>query len=62
MTKNGKTWIGDQVHDEEAQRDGIITDVRAGVYVLRTVYGAREWTTKNPGHLTIVVPRGKENR
>jgi hypothetical protein len=48
VTKNGKPWIGDQVHDEEAQRDGIITDVRAGVYVLARSTGPVSGRPRTP--------------
>ena len=29
--KDGKAWVGDQVRDEAAERDAIVTDVRGGV-------------------------------
>ncbi|MFI1092717.1 hypothetical protein [Streptomyces sp. NPDC020917] len=58
MTKDGSAWIGDQVRDENAQREGIVTDVQAGTYVLRPVYGTgQEWTADSAELLTVTVPR-----
>lgn len=55
--KNGKVWVGDRVHDEDAGRDAIVSDVRGGTtYILRTLTGGREWTSENPGRLTMMVP------
>ena len=55
--RDGKAWVGDQIHDERTGRDGIVTDVRSGTYVLRPLYGGgTEWTTETSGDLTVVVP------
>ncbi|MFF3453726.1 hypothetical protein ACFYXH_05230 [Streptomyces sp. NPDC002730] len=48
--------MGDQVHDEAAGRDGIVTDVRGGTYVLRPLLGPGEWTAENNEKLTVTVP------
>jgi hypothetical protein len=39
MTLNGRAWIGDRVRDETVEREGIVTDVRQGTYVLRHLHG-----------------------
>ncbi|WP_049570403.1 hypothetical protein [Streptomyces sp. SBT349] len=57
MTTRPTPWIGDEVHDEDAGRDGIVTDVRDGIYVLRPPLGTTEWTSAHPHRLTVVVPR-----
>ncbi|MET9222209.1 hypothetical protein ABZX65_26055 [Streptomyces sp. NPDC003300] len=58
MTLNGRAWIGDQVRDETVKREGIVTDVRQGTYVLRPLHGtAPEWTANSDDQLTITVPR-----
>jgi hypothetical protein len=55
MTLDGKPWVGDQIHDEDLDRDGIITDVRAGTYVLRPLWGRGEWTNQDHERLTLIV-------
>lgn len=51
-------WVGDQVHDDRAGRDAIVTDVRDGTYVLRPLHGSgARWTSDDPARLTVVVPR-----
>ncbi|MFC4609705.1 hypothetical protein ACFO9E_18070 [Streptomyces maoxianensis] len=55
-------WVGDQVHDEDTGRDGIVTDVRGGRYVLRPLYGMDEWENENAERLTVTVPRSEEKR
>lgn len=58
MTLNGRAWIGDWVRDDSTGREGIVTDVRQGTYVLRPLHGsASEWTTDSDGQLTVTVPR-----
>ncbi|WP_405459666.1 hypothetical protein OG786_20855 [Streptomyces sp. NBC_00101] len=55
--RNGKPWVGDQVRDEEAGRDGVITDVQGGtVYVLRALRGPDQWKSRRGDRLTVVVP------
>ncbi|MET7509357.1 hypothetical protein [Streptomyces albidoflavus] len=56
---SGRTpWVGDLVHDEEADRRGIVTDVRGGtVWVLRPEYGVERWTSERPERLTLLTPR-----
>lgn len=61
MTRDGRAWVGDQVRDETAERDGIVTDLRQGLYVLRPLHGSRgEWIADSDEQLTVTVPR--ENR
>ncbi|MEU6028043.1 hypothetical protein ABZ825_13615 [Streptomyces tauricus] len=58
MSGERKPWVGDLIHDEEANRRGVVTDVRsAGVWVLRPEAGGREWTSEHPERLTVVTPR-----
>ncbi|MBV7651626.1 hypothetical protein C0Q64_04460 [Streptomyces albidoflavus] len=56
---SGRTpWVGDLVHDEEAGRRGIVTDVRGGtVWVVRPEYGVERWTSERPERLTLLTPR-----
>ncbi|AZS70854.1 hypothetical protein DDE74_07780 [Streptomyces lydicus] len=57
MNGAGNPWVGDLVHDEDADRTGIISDVRKGVYVLRPDTGPGEWFCSAPDRLTLIVPR-----
>ncbi|MFB7650457.1 MULTISPECIES: hypothetical protein [unclassified Streptomyces] len=60
MTEEQTTaWVGDQVFDEEACREGIVSDVkRDGTYILREVcLWALTWTAQDPDKLTVTVPR-----
>ncbi|MFG1806202.1 hypothetical protein [Streptomyces sp. NPDC049040] len=58
MTRDGKAWLGDQVRDEVAERDGIVTDIRQGLFVLRPLYrSTEEWTADSDEQLTVTVPR-----
>ncbi len=57
MNGAGKPWVGDLVHDEGADRTGVVSDVRDGVYVLRPDNGPGHWLCDAPGRLTVVVPR-----
>lgn len=60
MTPEGRAWVGDQVHDSVAGRDGIITDVSGGTYLLRPVHGrVAEWTADTEEQLTVTVPLGQ---
>ncbi|MGV9318423.1 hypothetical protein [Streptomyces sp. NPDC003660] len=54
----GMAWVGDLVHDEDAGRRGIVTDVRGGsMWVLRPEFGTGQWTSLTPGRLTVLMPR-----
>ncbi|MFC4503407.1 MULTISPECIES: hypothetical protein [Streptomyces] len=45
MTDERQPWVGDLIHDKDADRRGIVTDVRVGaVWVLR------------PERLVVVTP------
>lgn len=51
-------WVGDLIHDKDADRRGIVTDVRGGtVWVLRPEAGPGLWTSEHPGRLTVLEPR-----
>ncbi|MFH8791268.1 hypothetical protein [Streptomyces sp. NPDC017941] len=51
-------WVGDLIHDEDADRRGIVTDVRGGaVWVLRPEAGPGLWTSEHPEPLTVVESR-----
>ncbi|MFF1422410.1 hypothetical protein [Streptomyces sp. NPDC058280] len=55
--KNGKAWVGDQIRDEDSEREGIVTDVRRGtIYILRPLYGPGQWENRNVDRLTVTVP------
>ncbi|MFB7111714.1 hypothetical protein [Streptomyces sp. NPDC056291] len=61
--KDGKAWVGDQVFDEDAQREGIVTDVKNGVYLLRPLAGGGAgWLSSTPDQLRVTVPRGEGAR
>ncbi|MFD7685578.1 hypothetical protein [Streptomyces sp. NPDC059781] len=52
-------WVGDRVWDEEAGREGIVSDMRGdGTYLLREVHAwSLTWTALNADKLTVTVPR-----
>jgi hypothetical protein len=53
-----KAWVGDQVWDEDAEKEGVVTDVKAGTYVIREVYAwARTWTAPSSERLRVTVSR-----
>ncbi|MDX2548979.1 hypothetical protein ACOT81_45455 [Streptomyces sp. WI04-05B] len=55
--KGGKAWVGDEVHDEDAGRTGMVTDVSGGTYFLRPLTGGGTgWTQNDPERLTVTVP------
>lgn len=55
--KDGKAWVGDEVHDEDAGRTGMVTDVSGGIYFVRPLTGGgAEWTQNDPDRLTVTVP------
>ncbi|XVV32776.1 hypothetical protein ACQPXT_00010 (plasmid) [Streptomyces sp. CA-100214] len=44
-------WVGDQVYDEVAGKEGVITDVKGRTYILREVYSwALTWTSHDAKH------------
>ncbi|MGA5116842.1 hypothetical protein [Streptomyces pseudogriseolus] len=55
--KDGKAWVGDLVFDEDAQREGIIHDVKRGVFHLRPPAGGQPWTNPDGDRLTVLTPR-----
>ena len=58
MTCARRPWVGDLIHDEIADRRGVVTDVRGGaVWVLRPESGPGQWTSRQPECLTMVTPR-----
>ncbi|MFF3895514.1 hypothetical protein ACFYY3_20455 [Streptomyces sp. NPDC001812] len=58
MTGERTPWVGDLIHDENADRRGIVTDVRGGtVWVLRPESGPGQWTSEQPECLTLMIPR-----
>jgi hypothetical protein len=58
MTARRRAWVGDLIHDEDADRRGIVTDVQGGrVWVLRPEAGPGRWTSDRPELLTVVTPR-----
>jgi hypothetical protein len=59
MTEKKSPWVGDQVYDADAGKEGIVTDVkRDGTYILRETYSfALRWTVPNADKLTVTVPR-----
>ncbi|MFF8452367.1 hypothetical protein ACF06Q_32425 [Streptomyces leeuwenhoekii] len=53
-----RAWVGDLIHDEEADRRGIVTDVRGGaVWVLRPEYGPGRWSSRQPHRLRVIKTR-----
>ncbi|WP_030017302.1 hypothetical protein [Streptomyces monomycini] len=57
MTGERGPWVGDLVHDEDAGRRGIVTDVRGrSVWVLRPEHESGQWTSRQPQRLTVVTP------
>ncbi|OWA18331.1 hypothetical protein B9W68_05295 [Streptomyces sp. CS227] len=58
MSGRGNPWVGDLVHDEDADRRGIVTDVRGGtVWVLRPEHGVERWTSERPERLALLASR-----
>ncbi|MER6853474.1 hypothetical protein AB0A81_40395 [Streptomyces flaveolus] len=59
MTEEARPWVGDQVYDANAGKEGIVNDVRSdGTYILREVYSwALTWTTPDAERLSVTVPR-----
>ncbi|MET7639358.1 hypothetical protein [Streptomyces sp. NPDC005438] len=59
MSEKRSPWVGDLVHDEDTDRDGIVTDVQGGaLWVLRPEMGTgRQWTSEHPERLTVLEAR-----
>lgn len=58
MTAEREFWVGDLVHDSRTHRDGVVTDVRDDIFVLRPPWSTRgEWECETPERLTMLVPR-----
>ncbi|MDX3855057.1 MULTISPECIES: hypothetical protein [unclassified Streptomyces] len=59
MSGERTPWVGDLIHDEDADRRGIVTDVQGGaVWVLRPELGpGRWWTSEHPERLTLLESR-----
>ncbi|MEU0411738.1 hypothetical protein ABZ307_28505 [Streptomyces griseorubiginosus] len=55
--KDGKAWVGDEVFDEDAERTGIVHDVKSGVFLLRPPHGGDQWTSSNRDRLTVTTSR-----
>ncbi|MEU3183303.1 hypothetical protein ABZ707_03690 [Streptomyces sp. NPDC006923] len=56
--KDGKAWVGDQVHDGATDRKAIVTDVQGGSrFILRPIWGMGEnWVAEDPEKLTVTGP------
>ncbi|MCX5234464.1 hypothetical protein OG824_04345 [Streptomyces prunicolor] len=53
-----RVWVGDQVYDTDAGREGIVTDVTGGTYVIGPVYmWAATWTAPSDEKLEVVLSR-----
>jgi hypothetical protein len=50
--------VGDQVYDEVAHKEGIVTDVKGGTFILRELYSwALTWTAPSAENLRVTVSR-----
>ncbi|MET7409397.1 hypothetical protein [Streptomyces parvulus] len=51
-------WVGDQVYDEVAGKEGVVTDVKGCTFILREVCSwALTWTSHDAKTLQVTVPR-----
>ncbi|MEU7089643.1 hypothetical protein OG350_30145 [Streptomyces achromogenes] len=58
-----RAWVGDLIHDEDADRRGIVADVRGGAtWVLRPEYGPDRWTSQRPDRLRVIKTREERLR
>ncbi|MCZ0205793.1 hypothetical protein OZK63_10255 [Streptomyces sp. UMAF16] len=58
-----RAWVGDLIHDEDADRRGIVADVRVGAtWVLRPEYGPDRWTSQRPDRLRVIKTREERLR
>ncbi|MFI1409434.1 hypothetical protein ACH4Y0_05810 [Streptomyces sp. NPDC020707] len=56
-------WVGDQVWDEVAEKEGVVTDVQGGTFVIRELYTwALTWTAPSKDRLTVTVTREERMR
>lgn len=63
MTGEREAWVGDQVWDEVANKEGIVSDVKGQTFILREVYAwALTWTALGNEHLTVTVTREERLR
>jgi hypothetical protein len=58
-----RAWVGDLIHDEDADRRAIVADVRGGsTWVLRPEYGTHRWTSNRPDRLRVIKTREERLR
>ncbi|MCC9742100.1 hypothetical protein [Streptomyces sp. MNU89] len=58
-----RAWVGDLIHDEDADRRGIVADVRGGAtWVLRPEHGPDRWTSRQPDRLRVIKTREERLR
>ncbi|MGW3291482.1 hypothetical protein ACWDR3_43325 [Streptomyces sp. NPDC001002] len=59
-----RVWVGDQVHDGDVDREGIVTDVKSGTYILRPVhtFWAGTWTAPSDEKLEVTLSREERLR
>ncbi|MFD4261790.1 hypothetical protein ACFWR9_30265 [Streptomyces sp. NPDC058534] len=58
MTEEKPPWVGDQVYDAKAGKEGVVTDVKNGMYILREMYSwALTWTASDAELLSVTVSR-----
>ncbi|MEV5886304.1 hypothetical protein AB0L74_26910 [Streptomyces sp. NPDC052020] len=58
-----RAWAGDLIHDEDADRRGIVADVCGGATrVLRPEYGPDRWTSRQPDRLRVIKTREERPR
>lgn len=61
--KEGRAWVGDLIHDEDADRRGIVADVRGGAtWELRPEHGPGQWTSQRPDRLRVIKTREERLR
>ncbi|MEV5526223.1 hypothetical protein [Streptomyces prunicolor] len=62
--KRPRVWVGDQVYDADAGREGIVTDVTGdGTYVLGPLHmWTAPWTAPNDKKLEVTLTREERNR
>lgn len=58
MSEQKSPWVGDQVYDSNADKEGVITDVKGETFILRPVHTwAHTWTAPCADVLEVTVPR-----
>ncbi|MGW1605000.1 hypothetical protein [Streptomyces eurythermus] len=58
-----RAWVGDLIHDDDADRHGIVTDVYGGsTWVLRPERGPDQWTSQQPHRLRVIKTREERLR